>query len=222
MDCFLNNLSLVNKRPDLVQNIELNFKLLNILFFLTKNLTNIPVALVIFRGQKIKWVTIPSNSCCPSAPVHINFSVERTLIMNNIAYVWDIKSSRSNISAYQYGSIFGICSRFDLVYSSLEAVKILESLLLLHFGVEAVVLDLQKVQKTVEATSCGDGVAEYDYWFAFFLLKEVIEVEVFLFVLTSDSGFLEGWGHCWCSWFCSQIYYFWVFGSELQSCAERT
>jgi len=51
MNLFLNNFSLINERSDFIKDIILDFILLDILFFLSQNLTNSFITFVVFRCQ---------------------------------------------------------------------------------------------------------------------------------------------------------------------------
>jgi hypothetical protein len=67
--------------------------------------------------------------------MNVNFSIERALIVKYILDKRNIKTSGSNISAYQNGTITAGCACLALGHGRLEAVKILQSLPLLHLGV---------------------------------------------------------------------------------------
>lgn len=80
--------------------------------------------------------------------MNVNLCVERTLVMDHIAYIWNVKTSGGDVCAHKDGSLGLIASGLNLSDSSLEAVKVLKSLALLHLGVEAEVPDLEEVEQT--------------------------------------------------------------------------
>ena len=82
--------------------------------------------------------------------------------MDDVADAGNIETSRRNIRADENGRSTFRNSRFNVVHALFEAIKTLEPLLLLHLGVEAVVLDLEEVKETGETAGGRDGVAEDD------------------------------------------------------------
>jgi hypothetical protein len=64
--------------------------------------------------------------------------------MHDILNVRDIESTGSNIGANEDGTLGTSLSIFNSLDTTFEAVKTLQTSLLLHLGMEAVVLDLEE------------------------------------------------------------------------------
>lgn len=152
MNRLFNDLSLVNQWSNLIKDVKLDLIQLNVFLFLPQNLTDSLKTLVIIRCQQVQRVTFPSNSGRSSASMHVYLSIIGALIVHNITNIRYIKPSSSYISAHQHSSFCLFVASFDIVHGSFESVEVLESLFLLHFGVEAEVLYLEEVQETVEST----------------------------------------------------------------------
>ena len=94
--------------------------------------------------------------------MNVDLSVERTLVVDNILHVWNVKTSCSHISAdknraigdlvnHGWSGLFCWISKldwlvFNLLDSSLEPIEVLQTLFLLHFAVKRIVLDFQKIE----------------------------------------------------------------------------
>jgi hypothetical protein len=99
----------------------------------------------------------------------IDFSVERTLVVDNVHDVRDIEASCGYISANKDGTVamavdnilsfffaklYGFV--FDLLNGSLKSIKTLQTLLLLHLTVKGMVLDFQEVEDARYSLSTSD------------------------------------------------------------------
>jgi hypothetical protein len=182
----------VNQWLDLLQHSVLHFKHLELIFSFLEDLANTLESFVVLWGEESQALSISANSCRSTASVHVDLSVPWALVVEHVGNIWNIKTSSRDICAHQNG--LGIDSSFDLVDSPLELLKVLESLPLLHFGVETIILDFQKVQKTIEPPCGCDSVAEYDHRLSSLLLEVVIEVEVLLVIAASYHLLSQG---CW-------------------------
>jgi len=70
--------------------------------------------------------------------------------MHDIANKRYIKPSSSDIRADQYSSLTILISpRLYIINCSLKSVQTLESLLLLHFRMQAIVLNFEEIKQTV-------------------------------------------------------------------------
>lgn len=109
--------------------------------------------------------------------MNVDFSIERALIVKYILDKRNIKTTSSNISAHQNGTLATGCASLAFGHGRLEAVKILQSLPLLHLGVEwPLVGHLQESEQTSEAADTGNRVTENDGWLVFVFPDEVIGV----------------------------------------------
>jgi hypothetical protein len=64
--------------------------------------------------------------------MNVDLSIERALIVKNILDKRNIKTTSSNISAHQNGTLSAGCPGLALGHCRLKAVKVLQSLPLLH------------------------------------------------------------------------------------------
>ena len=99
----------------------------------------------------------------------IDFSVERTLVVDNVHDVRDIEASCGYISANENGTVAMAVNNvlsfffaklygfvFDLLNGSLKSIKTLQTLLLLHLTVQCMVLDFQEVEDAGYSLSTSD------------------------------------------------------------------
>lgn len=149
--------------------------------------------------------------------MNVDFGVVRTLIMHHIANIWDIKTTSGNVRAYQNSTSYFIVSWLNVTNCSLELIKVLKSLFLLHLRMKTKVFDFKEIQKWTETTSSCDSITENNNAFSFFLLQEIIQVQIFFFNFSPNHILgKRGW-HGAFAFFNCQIDDFWVLRSEFQS-----
>jgi hypothetical protein len=135
--------------------------------------------------------------------MNIDFGIPRTLIMQNIANIWNIKTSSRHIGTNQYCTCVNSC--LNLIDSSFKLLQILESLPLLHFGMQTVILNLEEVQQTVKTSSGCDSITEDDDRLSSLLLQVVVKVEVLLITFATDKHLGQRSGHLTSVLFLSEI-----------------
>jgi hypothetical protein len=107
--------------------------------------------------------------------MNVDLSIERALIVKYILDKRNIKTTSSNICAHQNGTLAAGCTGLALGHGSLEAVKVLQSLPLLHLGVEGPLVGyLQESEQTSETAHTSNRVAEDDGRLVFVFPDEVV------------------------------------------------
>ena len=128
--------------------------------------------------------------------MNVDFSIERALIVKDILDKRNIKTTGSNISAHQNSTIAAGCACLALGHGRLEAVKILQSLPLLHLGVEwPLVGHLQESEQTSKAADTGNRVAEDDGRLVLVFSDKVVGVKILFFLLAPDGALSKGIWH---------------------------
>jgi hypothetical protein len=121
--------------------------------------------------------------------MNVDFSIERALIVKYVLDKRNIKTTGSNISAHQNGTIAAGGSCLALGHGRLKAVKILQSLSLLHLGVEwPLVGNLQESEQTSKAADTCNRIAEDDGWLVLILPNEVVRVKILFLLLAPDCA----------------------------------
>lgn len=128
---------------------------------------------LILWSQESQRISRATDTGCATASVHVDLSVERALIVDDVLHVGDIKASRGNICADKDSTlliaIYHI-SRLanldrlvlDLLNCSFEAIQRLKPLLLLHLRVQAMVLHFEEVENAGDSLGARDRVREDD------------------------------------------------------------
>lgn len=142
---------------------------------LLEHLANSSESLIVIRSKEIQTVTVFANSCSPTATMDVNLSIEWALVMKNIAHIWNIETSCSDIGAHKNCSFLTMAT-FDVPHASFEPIQILQPLSLLHFGMKTAVFDFHEVEEACKSTGCCDGVAENDHRLALVLLHIIVHV----------------------------------------------
>lgn len=126
---------------------------------------------LILWSQESQRLTRATDTGCATASVHVDLSVEGALIVDDVLHVGNIKASRGNICADKDSTLliainhisrFAYLDRliFDLLHGSFEAIKRLKPLLLLHLGVQAMVLHFEEVENAGYSFGASDGIRE--------------------------------------------------------------
>jgi hypothetical protein len=128
--------------------------------------------------------------------MNVDFSIERALIVEYILDKRNIKTTSSNISAHQNGTLAAGCTGLALGYGCLKAVKVLQSLPLLHLGVKGpLVGHLQESEQTSEAADTSNRVAEDDGRLVLVFPDEVVGIKILFLLLAPNGALCEGVWH---------------------------
>jgi len=112
----------------------LHIEHLNIVSWFFKDFTDRLKVLFVFGSEQVQGLAWFSDTSGTPTPVNIDLSVEGALVVDNIVYVGDVETSRSDISANQDNAVMiGVSSRwakfdglpFDLLNTRSEPIKIL-------------------------------------------------------------------------------------------------
>ncbi len=79
---------------------------LNFVHGLLQHLADSPISLFVIGRKQIQSFARFTDTSRSSAAMHVDFSIERTLVVDHILNVWNIKTSGGNISAYQNSCCF--------------------------------------------------------------------------------------------------------------------
>jgi hypothetical protein len=105
MNLFLQLHGLINERSDLFKHRIFDLEHLDVTLFLLQHLTNLFEVLVIVRRQQSQRLSFSVYPRCPPTSVHINLSIEWTLVMHHICYKWNVQSSSCNICTDENSSL---------------------------------------------------------------------------------------------------------------------
>lgn len=117
--------------------------------------------------------------------MNVKLGVPRALVMEHIADIWNIETSSRYIGTNQNSA--SVDSGFNFIDTSLELFEILESLSLLHLGMEAIIFNLEEIQQTVKTTGGSNSITEDNNGLTSLLLEVVIQVEVLLILATTNN-----------------------------------
>jgi hypothetical protein len=86
---------------------------------------------LIFWREKIKGLTWATDTCSATTTVDIDFGIERTLIMEDIVYIRDVKTASCDVSANKNNLLAGLSfanlhgSSFKFLNARFKSVKTL-------------------------------------------------------------------------------------------------
>ena len=144
----------------------LHIEELEIINLLLQSKINLLEVLLVFCTNKRQRFTTLANTCRPTAPVHVDFCIERTLVVDHVLDVRDVETAGRDICANEKGAVNYDLDRLvgtklewcavNPLDSCLKAIERLQTLLLLHLGVQALGLDLEGFEHAVDALGAGD------------------------------------------------------------------
>lgn len=88
---------------------------------LLQHLTNGSERLVVVGSEEVQAMALLADSCCPTTAVDINLGVERALVVEHVADIWDIETSCSDVGAHENGRFLTVTT-LDVSHSSFEPI----------------------------------------------------------------------------------------------------